>query len=585
VANEEANNNNDEVSTMKSIATKVTLFVSMLIAVNIAILQYNSYTETKTQLEESAMDQAETFGKLQFESTNMLMLNMVMQTENLAKIKTKFESQPHIISAKIIRSDLVKSHNIGGEQDKPLESSSIENDWEAAAMSDGTETKKIITKKDGSRSAIYVAPIKASGEGMRKDGVNCLMCHDYAKVGSIMGVMSVEYDLKHNDAMIFAQAKKAIIISIVCLLVALTILAILIQGMIAKPLNKTISIANKISNGDFRKTDTGAREERSDEIGVLESSIETMRATLEERSNNAERTRKEQAEMIAKLDVGQKQDELVSQYRDDYSEVSSKTKAEIENVNNIASLVSDTADQLQSHSQPISSGASEILDRVSSMSESVASMTDNITDVGTQTKECLNRTEDTAKQAEETGSRMVELATASEEIKDVIGTIVDIAEQTNLLALNASIEAARAGDSGRGFAVVANEVKVLAQETSDATKDIESKVNSINYASAKAGEAVTSIRESVEDVNTRMNNIAESTLRQESEASEIAQGASSAEQSVKEVSTAIDEMIGCINDVSDRSNELTEAADSMKESAQELDDHNTGFLDEIEGIR
>ncbi len=98
---------------------------------------------------------------------------------------------------------------------------------------------------------------------------------------------------------------------------------------------------------------------------------------------------------------------------------------------------------------------------------------------------------------QETSKRIKRLGESSQEIGNIVELINDIAEQTNILALNASIQASMAGEAGRGFAVVADEVQRLAERSTNATKQIEVLVRTIQ---TDTNEAVVSMERSTTDV-------------------------------------------------------------------------------------
>jgi twitching motility protein PilJ len=188
-------------------------------------------------------------------------------------------------------------------------------------------------------------------------------------------------------------------------------------------------------------------------------------------------------------------------------------------------------------------------------------------------RESITGMDDIREQIQETAKRIKRLGESSQEIGDIVALINGIAEQTNVLALNAAIQAASAGGAGKGFAVVADEVQQLAERATNATRRIETLVQTIQ---ADTSEAVESMESTTTEVvsGTRLAEDAGTALRQtekvSNELSSLIQGIAQEAQEHSAQATRISELMHAIRDVSVQTSEGSKQAAGAVEKLAEL---------------
>jgi len=217
--------------------------------------------------------------------------------------------------------------------------------------------------------------------------------------------------------------------------------------------------------------------------------------------------------------------------------------------------------------------------------------------------ETARRTMDGMKQilvdVEQSGEQVVSFGGELQKVGKIVEVINAVAQKTNLLALNATIEAARAGEYGRGFAVVAEEIRKLADSTTESAGEITQLIGKVQSDGANVEK---SLRASIEEMDegkkaidltsTAFAEIIDTAVNAQGKAHSITELSNKQLEGAKHLVGAIDEISHVVSDnaaATQQGSAATEqqsaAMEEMAHSAQDLAGYAEGLLEQVKRFR
>ena len=295
--------------------------------------------------------------------------------------------------------------------------------------------------------------------------------------GKIIGIFYVGASKEFAEQLMQQFLLKFALVATVLLLVACGLVWYL-GYRVAQPIILMEKTVEQVAQGNLRVADLPCGS--NDEIGALCQSINLMTANLrqlvQQVSQSAAIVTQSSEELSANADESSQASERAVTAM---IEVAADNDKQLHAVERTTLVVAEMSAGIQAAATNANSVA-EVTDKTATAADSGSNA------VNKAVQQMLLIEQKVGQSAQVVGK----LSAHSAKIGAIVETIAAIAGQTNLLALNAAIEAARAGEQGRGFAVVAEEVRKLAEQSEDATKQIAALIGEVRSDTAEAVSAM-----------------------------------------------------------------------------------------------
>ncbi len=308
-----------------------------------------------------------------------------------------------------------------------------------------------------------------------------------------------------------------IVVGALCGLIILLLFAFLLKFMVIRPIQEISRGLQDAAEGEGDLTKR-LNSSRTDEIGVVagwfDAFVERLENIIIKIGGNSETVTSSSLEVLSASDS----------LEGESNELSMK-----------ADTVAAASEEMNTSMTSVAAASEQASTNISNVAGTAMEMKSALEEVVLSCDQAMQVSSSATGQVQSATTKVTLLGEAAREISKVTEVITEIADQTNLLALNATIEAARAGEAGKGFSVVAAEIKGLANQTQEATREIKKRIEGIQNSTEGTVEEVGRIAKVIADIDLIINSIAGSMSEQAGRASEVALNIEQASLGISEV--------------------------------------------------